>query len=474
MLATAPDFAKARIIVIGDVMLDRYWSGQAARISPEAPVPVVRVKAIEDRVGGAGNVALNIAKLGGKVTLLSVVGDDAEGEILRRLLEAEGVDCDFVVEPKIRSICKLRVMAQHQQLIRVDFEETTLQFDAAALLARLVKHLPKNNTVVFSDYGKGTLTDVATYISKAKQVGIKVLVDPKGVDYQRYSKADLITPNLSELQAVVGISEHEDDLIEKGRALLTRCQISTLLLTRGEAGMTLIQNDQMHSLPAQAKDVFDVTGAGDTVIAVMALGVALDMALYEAMYLANLAGGIVVGKLGTSTVSMQELTRAMHGDRDSRYGIVSEDELVQILAGAKAHDERIIMTNGCFDLLHAGHVTYLQQAKALGDRLVVAVNSDASVKRLKGESRPINGLQERMTVLAALAYVDWVVSFEEETPERLYCRLLPDVIVKGGDYSPEQVAGGECVMKAGGEVKILQFVDGQSTTAMIQKARGLE
>jgi D-beta-D-heptose 7-phosphate kinase/D-beta-D-heptose 1-phosphate adenosyltransferase len=472
MLATAPDFTEARIIVIGDVMLDRYWSGQAARISPEAPVPVVRVKAIEDRVGGAGNVALNIAKLGGKVTLLSVVGDDAEGEILRRLLEAEGVDCDFVVEPEIRSICKLRVMAQHQQLIRIDFEETALQFDSAALLAKLVEHLPKNNTVVFSDYGKGTLADVATYINKAKQAGIKVLVDPKGVDYQRYTQADLITPNLSELQAVVGISEHEDDLIEKGRALLDQFQIPTLLLTRGEAGMMLIQDNQVHSLPAQAKDVFDVTGAGDTVIAVMALGVALDMALYEAMYLANLAGGIVVGKLGTSTVSMQELTRAMHGDRDSRYGIVSEDELAQILAGAKAHDERIIMTNGCFDLLHAGHVTYLQQAKALGDRLVVAVNSDASVKRLKGESRPINGLQERMTVLAALAYVDWVVSFEEETPERLYCRLLPDVIVKGGDYSPEQVAGGECVVKAGGEVKILQFVDGQSTTAMIQKARG--
>ena len=474
MLAAAPEFGQARIIVIGDVMLDRYWSGQAARISPEAPVPVVRVKDIEDRVGGAGNVALNIAKLGGKVTLLGVVGDDAEGEILRRLLEAEGVVCDFVVEQEIRSICKLRVMAQHQQLIRIDFEETSLKFDSDALLARLVEHLPENNTVVFSDYGKGTLADVSTYIIEAKQAGIKVLVDPKGVDYQRYAQADLITPNLSELQAVVGVSENEDDLIEKGRALLKRYQIPTLLLTRGEAGMTLIQDDQVHSLPAQAKDVFDVTGAGDTVIAVMALGVALDMALYDAMYLANLAGGIVVGKLGTSTVSMQELTRAMHGDRDSQYGIVSEDELAQILAGAKAHDERIIMTNGCFDLLHAGHVTYLQQAKALGDRLVVAVNSDASVRQLKGESRPINGLQERMTVLSALACVDWVVSFEEETPERLYCRLLPDVIVKGGDYSSEQVAGGDCVIKAGGEVKILQFVDGQSTTAMIKKARGLE
>ncbi|MDO9269697.1 MAG: bifunctional D-glycero-beta-D-manno-heptose-7-phosphate kinase/D-glycero-beta-D-manno-heptose 1-phosphate adenylyltransferase HldE [Methylobacter sp.] len=474
MLAAAPEFGQARIIVIGDLMLDRYWSGQAARISPEAPVPVVRVKTIEDRVGGAGNVALNIAKLGGKVTLLAVVGDDTEGEILRRLLEAEGVACDFVVEQEIRSICKLRVMAQHQQLIRIDFEETSLQFDSDALLARLVERLPENNTVVFSDYGKGTLADVSTYIIKAKQAGVKVLVDPKGVDYQRYAQADLITPNLSELQAVVGIPKNEDNLIEKGRGLLKRYQIPTLLLTRGEAGMTLIQDDQVHSLPAQAKDVFDVTGAGDTVIAVMALGVALDMALCDAMYLANLAGGIVVGKLGTSTVSMQELTRAMHGDRDSQYGIVSEDELAQIMAGAKAHDERIIMTNGCFDLLHAGHVTYLQQAKALGDRLIVAVNSDASVRQLKGESRPINGLQERMTVLAALACVDWVVSFEEETPERLYCRLLPDVIVKGGDYSSEQVAGGDCVIRAGGEVKILQFVDGQSTTAMIKKARGLE
>lgn len=474
MLATTPEFSLARIIVMGDVMLDRYWSGQAARISPEAPVPVVRVKNIEDRIGGAGNVALNIAKLGGKVTLLGVVGDDAEGEILKRLLEAEGVACDFVVEQGIRSICKLRIMAQHQQLIRLDFEDTPLDFDRDALMKRLVFHLPKNDVIVFSDYDKGTLADVADCIIQAKQSGVKVLVDPKGVDYQCYAQADVITPNLSELQAVVGVCENEDNLIGKGRALLKQHQIPTLLLTRGEAGMMLIQESQVHSLPAQAKDVFDVTGAGDTVIAVMALGVALDMSLYDSMYLANLAGGIVVGKLGTSTVSMQELSRAMHSDRDLLYGVVSEDELAQLIIRAKANDERIIMTNGCFDLLHAGHVTYLEQAKALGDRLIVAVNSDASVRQLKGDSRPINGLQERMTVLAALACVDWVVSFEEETPEKLYCRLLPDVIVKGGDYSPDQVAGGDCVIKAGGEVKILQFVDGQSTTAMIKKARGLE
>ncbi|CAA9892274.1 fused heptose 7-phosphate kinase; heptose 1-phosphate adenyltransferase [Candidatus Methylobacter favarea] len=471
MLAAPPEFNLARIIVIGDVMLDRYWSGYAARISPEAPVPVVRVKAIEDRIGGAGNVAFNIARLGGKVTLLGVVGNDREGEILKELLEAEGVDCDFIVENSIRSICKLRVMAQHQQLIRIDFEDTPIDFDREALLTKLVRYLPQNEVIVFSDYAKGTLTHISDYIAHAKQTGIKVLVDPKGVDYQRYAEADLITPNLSELLAVVGSCENEASLIEKGRRLLRQYQIPTLLLTRGEAGMTLIEESQVHSLPAQAKEVFDVTGAGDTVIAVMALSIAVDMPLYDAMYLSILASGIVVGKLGTSTVSMEELIRAMHGDRDSLYGIVSEDELAEVIVRAKANGERIVMTNGCFDLLHVGHVTYLEQAKALGDRLCVAVNSDASVKQLKGNSRPINSLQERMTVLAALTCVDWVVSFEDKTPERLYCKLLPDILVKGGDYRPDQVAGGECVINAGGEVKILEFVDGQSTTAIINKAR---
>ncbi|WP_024298590.1 bifunctional D-glycero-beta-D-manno-heptose-7-phosphate kinase/D-glycero-beta-D-manno-heptose 1-phosphate adenylyltransferase HldE [Methylomicrobium lacus] len=472
MIATTPDFSRARIIVVGDVMLDRYWSGQAARISPEAPVPVVKVKGSEERIGGAGNVALNIAKLGGKVTLLAVVGDDAEGQTIKQLLEAEGVVCDFVIAEGARSICKLRIMAQHQQLLRLDFEDTPIAFDREAMTTKLRKHLPDHQAVVFSDYDKGTLADVTHHIATAKQAGLKVLVDPKGVDYLRYRLADVITPNLSEFLAVAGACAGERDILDKGQELLQRCMMQSLLLTRGEAGMTLIQESETHSLPAQAKDVFDVTGAGDTVIAVMALGVALDLPLREAMCLANLAGGIVVGKLGTSTVSVEELSRGLHGDRGALYGIVSEDELMHIVARAKAHNEKVIMTNGCFDLLHAGHVTYLEQAKALGDRLVVAVNSDASVKQLKGESRPINGLKERMTVLSALACVDWVVAFEEETPERLYCRLLPDVLVKGGDYMPDQVAGGDCVIKAGGEVKILQFVDGQSTTSMINKARG--
>ncbi|MBM4206477.1 MAG: bifunctional D-glycero-beta-D-manno-heptose-7-phosphate kinase/D-glycero-beta-D-manno-heptose 1-phosphate adenylyltransferase HldE [Gammaproteobacteria bacterium] len=471
MLATTPEFSSASVLVVGDVMLDRYWSGKAGRISPEAPVPVVQVKNIEDRVGGAANVALNIAKLGGKVTLLGVVGDDEEGRIIKQLLETGGVRCELIVVPSLRSICKLRIIARNQQLIRIDFEETPLDFDTAKLANRFAEHLASHNVAVFSDYGKGTLRQVQELIALAKKQQIKVLIDPKGLDYQNYAFADLITPNLSEFQAVMGACESEEQLLAKGRELLTRLQIPNLLITRGEAGMTLIQQNRELTISAQAKDVFDVTGAGDTVIAVVAASISVGMDWRDAMYLGNLAGGIVVGKLGTSTVSREELIRAMHGEKSAQYGIVSEEELSRILAMAKVNGEKIIMTNGCFDILHIGHITYLEQARALGDRLCVAVNADESVKKLKGNSRPINGLQERMAILSALSCVDWVVAFSEETPERLYCRLLPDVIVKGGDYLPEQVVGGDCVIQAGGEVKILPFVEGHSTTNLIEKSK---
>lgn len=468
-----PEFNKARVLVVGDIMLDRYWSGEAARISPEAPVPVVRIKTIEDRIGGAGNVALNIAKLGGQVTLLGVTGQDEEAAILKRLLVEQGVSCDFTGSPHERSICKLRILAHHQQLIRLDFEETPLKFDQNALMESLIRHLPEHDVVVFSDYAKGTLADIFAFIQQCRRFRVKVLVDPKGVDFTRYREADIITPNLAELQAVVGPCRDEEEIVTRARALIKQHEIQALLLTRGEAGVTLIEQDAVHSLPAQAKDVYDVTGAGDTVIAVLALSLATQLSLLDSVYLANLAGGIVVGKLGTSSVSLQELQRAMHSDKDSEFGVMSEEQLQQVFLTAKARGERIIMTNGCFDILHRGHVAYLEQAKSLGDRLAVAVNSDASVKRLKGDSRPINSLHDRMAMLAALSCVDWVVSFGEDTPERLYTDLLPDVIVKGGDYLPDQVAGADAVIKAGGEVKILQFVEGQSTTSIINKAKGL-
>lgn len=470
-MATTPEFSSASVLVVGDVMLDRYWSGKAGRISPEAPVPVVQVKNIEDRVGGAANVALNIARLGAKVTLLGVVGDDEEGRIIKQLLEVGGVHCQLIVDKTIRSICKLRIIARNQQLIRIDFEETPLAFDTAKLVSCFAELIAPHNVVVFSDYGKGTLAQVQELITIAKKQQIKVLIDPKGLNYQNYAFADLITPNLSEFQAVIGVCDSEAQLLTKGRELLTRLQIPNLLITRGEAGMTLIQQNREVTISAQAKDVFDVTGAGDTVIAVIAASISIGMDWRDAMYLGNLAGGIVVGKLGTSTVSREELIRAMHSEKSSQYGIVSEEELSRILAIAKANGEKIIMTNGCFDILHIGHITYLEQARALGDRLCVAVNADESVRKLKGNSRPINGLQERMAMLSALSCVDWVVAFSEDTPERLYCRLLPDVIVKGGDYLSEQVAGGDCVLRAGGEVKILPFVEGHSTTNIIEKSK---
>lgn len=471
MLANLPDFKTARIIVMGDVMLDRYWSGQVARISPEAPVPVVKVARIEERLGGAANVALNIAKLGGQVTLIGAIGADLDGQQVQALLAAEGVRCHFVIDDKMQTICKLRVMAQHQQLLRVDFEETPLAVNSQALLEGLQAHVATHDIVVFSDYGKGTLANVAAYIALAKQAGLKTLVDPKGSNYQRYAKADMITPNLAEFYAVMGACQDEATLMQKGRDLLAHYDIDTLLLTRGEAGMSLIDAQSTHSLPAQAKEVFDVTGAGDTVIAVMALGLAVGLAARDAMMLANLAAGIVVGKVGTSSVCALELSREMHTHRDALFGVVSEAEFANCLLRAKARGEKVIMTNGCFDLLHIGHITYLQQAKKLGDRLCVAVNSDESVKLLKGNSRPINDLNARMAVLAALECVDWVVSFNEETPERLYASLLPDVLVKGGDYQPEEVAGGSAVVANGGEVKILDFVEGQSTSKIIEKAR---
>jgi D-beta-D-heptose 7-phosphate kinase/D-beta-D-heptose 1-phosphate adenosyltransferase len=360
-------------------------------------------------------------------------------------------------------------MAQHQQLIRVDFEETPLQFNYANLTTRLQNHLAHHDVVVFSDYGKGTLKKVTDYISVSKNAGLKTLVDPKGTDYSRYKNADLITPNLGELKAVVGEGDI-DTLISKGRELLSTQKIGSLLLTRGESGMSLIDAKSTHSLSAQAKDVFDVTGAGDTVIAVMSLGLAIDLSLQDTMYLANLAAGVVVGKVGTSTVSTLELSREMHPHRNT-FGVVSEAELIEIRLRAKMQSEKIVMTNGCFDLLHIGHITYLQQAKALGDRLIVAVNSNESVKMLKGNSRPINDLQARMSVLAALECVDWVVAFTEETPQRLYEKLLPDVLVKGGDYKIADVVGSEAVIAHGGKVEILEFVAGHSTSNMIAKAR---
>ncbi|MES1943270.1 bifunctional heptose 7-phosphate kinase/heptose 1-phosphate adenyltransferase [Salinisphaera sp. PC39] len=467
-----PCFESARVLVVGDVMLDRYWHGDTGRISPEAPVPVVRIGREELRMGGAGNVALNLARLGVATTLVGVIGDDEAGRITARLCTEAGIDAHLVRSGDHPTIAKLRVISRNQQLIRLDFEEglgEATAFDRRALRQSFDAALSDAGAVICSDYGKGTLAGVADLIAAARAAGKPVLVDPKGTDWSRYRGASLITPNLSEFEAVVGEVADDAALAARAHELRRDIELEALLVTRSERGMSLFEGDGDTHLPAQAQEVFDVTGAGDTVIALLAAGLAAGQTLPEAAQLANLGAGVVVAKLGTATVSVAELRRAARARHTSDIGILDEDGLLAHMEEARAHGERVVMTNGCFDLLHPGHVRYLEAARELGDWLVVAVNDDDSVRRLKGDDRPVNPLRHRMEVLRGLTAVDWVVPFSEDTPERLICKLRPDVLVKGGDYAPDEIAGAGCVREAGGEVRVLDFVDGYSTTDILAR-----
>lgn len=472
MKVTLPDFHRATVLVVGDVMLDRYWYGPTSRISPEAPVPVVKVETIEERPGGAANVAMNIASLGAGSRLVGLTGIDDAARALSATLSGVNVKCDFVSVPTHPTITKLRVLSRNQQLIRLDFEEGFSNVDPQPIFERIQHALPALGTLILSDYGKGALSAVQQMIGLARAAGVPVLIDPKGTDFARYRGATLLTPNMSEFEAVVGRCKNEDEIVERGLKLMREIDLSALLITRSEQGMTLLQHGKapLH-MPTQAQEVYDVTGAGDTVIGVLAASLAAGTSLEEACFLANAAAGVVVGKLGTSTVSPIELENAIRGRSETGFGVMSEDELKDAVAKARQRGERVVMTNGVFDILHAGHVSYLANARKLGDRLIVAVNSDASTKRLKGDERPVNPLPQRMAVLAALEAVDWVIPFEEDTPRRVISEILPDLLVKGGDYKPEEIAGGAEVIAAGGEVRVLNFEDGCSTTNIIKTIR---
>ena len=467
-----PPFQNARLLVIGDVMLDRYWHGSASRVSPEAPVPVVKVANREDRPGGAGNVALNIAALGSAVRLVGVVGDDETGLELLSRLKAAGVYCDFLQSEEKPTITKLRIISQHQQLIRLDFEKAFEASDIIGLQDKAKSLVDDSQVMVLSDYGKGALQDIIDLIDLGRSRNIPIIVDPKGSDFTKYRGATLITPNLTEFEAVMGGSHNEEELVNKGLRLVRELNLEAILITRGEHGMTLIRPDspELH-LPARAQEVFDVTGAGDTVISVLAASMAAGDGFADATALANLAAGLVVGKLGTAAISGPELRRAMLADQNSGRGVMTAEQLQIVVQDAKAHGEKIIFTNGCFDIIHAGHVGYLADAKQLGDRLVVAINDDDSVRRLKGAGRPINPVERRMAVLAGLEAVDWVVSFSEDTPEPLLESLQPEVLVKGGDYTKDQVVGGSYVESYGGMVRVLEFLDNCSTSAIMEKMK---
>jgi len=473
MKITLPEYEQAQVLVIGDVMLDRYWHGPTGRISPEAPVPVVKVEQIEERPGGAANVALNVAALGAKARLIGLVGNDEPASALAKGLESVHVTTDFVTVDNFPTITKLRVLSRHQQLLRLDFEEAFHDVDSAPILKKMQAGLvAKNSVVILSDYAKGTLSDVQKMIQLARNNNVKVLIDPKGSDFEKYRGATLLTPNLSEFEAVVGVCKTDQELVDRALQVVKQFDLEAILVTRSEHGMTLVREGaEAFHLPTQAQEVYDVTGAGDTVISVLATSLAAGSSMEDACTLANAGAGVVVGKIGTSTVNTIELANAVYSQQEIGFGALSEEQLKVAVKLAQHRGEKVVMTNGCFDILHAGHVSYLNTAREQGARLIVAVNSDESVRGLKGSGRPVNPVDRRMAVLAGLGAVDWVIEFTEDTPQRLIANILPDILVKGGDYKIEEIAGGKEVFANGGDVRVLQFEEGCSTTEIIKTIR---
>lgn len=469
MSISIPDFSNARVVVVGDVMLDRYLFGGTSRVSPEAPVPIVHVKETEDRPGGAANVAVNLAALGVQTTLLGIVGKDDEASALEAALQRKSVECRFTIASGWPTITKSRVQSRGQQLIRFD-REGALPEGSRDLTAALASLLENTNAVVLSDYGKGSLADIGAMIATCRDIGVPVFVDPKGNDFAKYRGATLITPNQGEFDVVAGISQTDDELIAHAQSLITELDLAALLVTRSEKGMLLLEDGgEADLLSTRAREVYDVTGAGDTVIAVLAAALASGEPLKAAAQLANLAAGLVVGKIGVASVTPSELKVALHRRGLGGRGLLSQVQLLAHVAEARSRNEKLVMTNGCFDVIHAGHVAYLEEAKNLGDRLIVAINDDDSVSRLKGETRPINLLPDRMAVLAGLASVDWVVPFTEDTPQSVIKAVMPDVLVKGGDYRVDQIVGAKEVLENGGEVRTLRFRDGHSSSRIIDK-----
>ena len=469
--------ADIRCLVIGDLMLDEYLWGKAERISPEAPVQVVDVVREELRLGGAGNVANNLASLGAQVTVCSVIGEDDNGRALLECFGQKGLAGDALFsDPTRRTSRKTRVVAAHQQIVRIDREtrEALSPEMEDRVCDWITEHAGRFGVVLLSDYLKGVLTPrvIETVVAAVKCGQVPVLADPKGIDYSRYHGASILTPNRKEAEAASGVAIRDlDSLNRAATVIMETAGLAHLLITRSEEGMSLFSRDAepLH-IPTVAREVFDVSGAGDTVLASLAIGMAAGLGMAEAARLANIAAGIAVGKLGTSTVSPQEIVNAVamtHSDSDSK--IKNRDVLAALVATEKGRGKQVVFTNGCFDLLHAGHVKYLQKARRLGDLLILGLNSDASVRRLKGDKRPLISEEERAHILAALDCIDYVVLFDEDTPLELITLLRPHILAKGGDYTPDAVVGKELVESYGGRVELVTFVDGKSTTNIIKR-----
>jgi D-beta-D-heptose 7-phosphate kinase/D-beta-D-heptose 1-phosphate adenosyltransferase len=467
---------KQHALVIGDVMLDRYLIGSVGRISPEAPVPIVLLNEQNERAGGAANVAANLALLGIKTHIIGCVGSDAEAKTLVGLLEKMGVGASGICTSKNRpTIAKTRVVSGHQQMMRLDQESsaafTKEEIDALqANIHEAIRHAPK--IVILSDYAKGLLNEQVCQqiISACKVRNIPVLVDPKGRDYSKYAGATALTPNKKEAAEACDTNTNDADLMSKAAKLKNGLNLQFLAVTRGEEGITLI-DEGTHHLPAIAKQVFDVSGAGDTVIATLAAGLMNDLTPLEALQLANIAAAVVVGKVGTVPISQHDLIEALTDQQghEQAHKICDLAALLHKVEAWESAKQKIVFTNGCFDLLHAGHVTYLEAAKKRGDKLILGLNTDRSVSAIKGPMRPVVNEQDRARVLAALESVDAVILFDEDTPLTLINAIKPNVIAKGSDYAADQVVGGKEVQSWGGEIALIDLVEGRSTSNIIKK-----
>lgn len=466
------------VLVIGDVMLDRYLMGNVNRISPEAPVPVVLLNKSEERAGGAANVAANLSGLGLNTQIIGCIGDDSTGRTLKQLITDAGINTENIITSKQRpTVSKTRVMSGNQQIVRIDDESSSAftTVETTQLLASVAKALDKKPAmVILSDYAKGILDDASckAIITQCKELNIPVIADPKGRDYSKYLGATALTPNKKETAEACGVAMNDTiALLLAAKQLKENLKLDFLAVTRGEEGISFIDANHTEHIAATAKKVFDVSGAGDTVIATLAAGLVHGLTPHDALQLANIAAGIVVGKVGTVPVSQSELLKALVSEDGQSQAdkICDQQQLLELVSHWKASNQKIVFTNGCFDLLHAGHVTYLEAAKKTGDKLILGLNTDRSVSALKGPTRPVVHEGDRARVLAALASVDAVILFDEDTPLRLIDAIRPDVIVKGDDYTEAQVVGGKEVKSWGGSVKLIPLVQGRSTSNIIKK-----
>jgi len=461
-----------KILVIGDLMIDHYLWGKCERISPEAPVQVVAIEKETSVLGGAGNVIHNLQALGATVDVLSVMGDDANAQELKRLLaDIDVSDTNIIIEKGRSTSKKSRIIAAQQQVIRYDKESTediSLQTQEN-IINNFKETLVDYDMLLLSDYGKGVLTDALTQtlISLAKEMGKKVLVDPKGNDYSKYKGATLLTPNKKEAIEASKVEIVDDaTLLEAIQKLKESCELEVSLITLSEEGIA-IYDESLRTHPTVAREVFDVTGAGDTVIASLGFALASGYTIDQAVKFSNLAAGVVVGKIGSATATLDEIIEyeSSLNQSTSHYHIKTYDEITRLSAELKKRGKKVVFTNGCFDILHAGHVKYLEEAKSYGDILILGLNADASVRRLKGETRPVNTQEDRAYILAALEAVDYVVIFEEDTPYTLIEAIKPHILVKGGDYEGKEVVGQDIA----DELRLVQFVDGKSTTKIIER-----